>query len=123
VDDRAVRLSAGLDPDDVYLQVPAPALTTIERWAEGVVSVGQEHQASVVVLRLIGRLGPLFTRRGRTRGTVVLGAPSGDHHSLPVRCRDLLRGLGIGVVDSAPTHRRPRSSTPPAAGSGCWRWA
>ncbi|MGZ4704804.1 MAG: B12-binding domain-containing protein, partial [Acidimicrobiales bacterium] len=66
-------LTAGLDPDDVYLQVLAPALATIgERWAKGLVTVGQEHQASVVVLRLIGRLGPLFTRRGRTRGTVVL---------------------------------------------------
>ena len=94
-------LSAGLDPDDVYLQVLAPALESIgERWAEGVVSVGQEHQASVVVLRLIGRLGPLFTRRGRTRGTVVLGAPPGDHHSLPSALfADLLRGLGMGVID------------------------
>ncbi len=94
-------LSAGLDPDDVYLQVLAPALTTIgERWAEGLVTVGQEHQASVVALRLIGRLGPLFTRRGRTRGTVVLGAPPGDHHSLPgALFADLLRGLGMGVVD------------------------
>jgi methanogenic corrinoid protein MtbC1 len=94
-------LSAGLDPDDVYLQVLAPALETIgEQWAEGVVSVGQEHQASVVVLRLIGRLGPLFTRRGRTRGTVVLGAPPGDNHSLPSALfADLLRGLGMGVID------------------------
>ncbi len=94
-------LSAGLDPDDLYLQVLAPALETIgEQWAEGVVSVGQEHQASVVVLRLIGRLGPLFTRRGRTRGTVVLGAPPGDHHGLPSALfADLLRGLGMGVID------------------------
>ena len=103
-------LSAGLDPDDVYLEVLAPALTTIgERWAEGLVSVGQEHQASVVVLRLIGRLGPLFTRRGRTRGTVVLGAPPGDNHSLPSALfADLLRGLGIGVVDLG-------ADTPPAS--------
>ncbi len=111
-------LSAGLDPDDVYLEVLAPALTTIgERWAEGEVSVGQEHQASVVVLRLIGRLGPLFTRRGRTRGTVVLGAPAGDHHSLPSALfADLLRGLGIGVVDlGADT---PTASFVDAAGRG-----
>lgn len=109
-------LSAGLDADDVYLQVLAPALETIgEQWAQGLVSVGQEHQASVVVLRLIGRLGPLFTRRGRTRGTVVLGAPPGDHHSLPSALfADLLRGLRMGVIDLGADS--PTSSFVDAAG-------
>lgn len=94
-------LASGLDPDALYLRVIAPALTTIgDRWAEGAVSVGEEHQATVVVQRLIGRLGPMFTRRGRTRGTVVLGAPPGDSHSLPSSLfADLLRGEGLGVVD------------------------
>jgi len=94
-------LAGGLDPDDLYLQVLSPALATIgDEWAAGRLSVGQEHQASVVVLRLIGRLGPLFTRRGRTRGTVVLGAPKGDNHSLPSALfADLLRGVGLGVID------------------------
>ena len=34
--------------------------------------VADEHRATVVMYRLIGRLGPLFARRGTTRGAIVL---------------------------------------------------
>ena len=48
----------------------------------------------------IGRLGPRFTRRGRKRGAVVLGAPPGEQHSLPTAIvGDLLRGVGFEVLD------------------------
>ena len=94
-------MTAGVDPEELYLEVLSPAMTRIgDGWAAGDVSVADEHRASVIVLRLIGRLGPRFARRGRTRGTVVLGAPPGDHHSVPVAlAADLLRGAGFGVVD------------------------
>jgi len=94
-------LTAGVDPEELYLEVLAPAMARIgDDWAAGRVSVAQEHRASVVMLRLIGRLGPRFSRRGRKRGTVVLGAPPGDHHSVPVAlAADLLRGAGFAVVD------------------------
>jgi MerR family transcriptional regulator, light-induced transcriptional regulator len=94
-------LTAGHDPSDLYLDVLAPALSIIgDEWAAGNISVAQEHQASVVVHRLIGRLGPLFTRRGRTRGSVVLGAPTGDSHSLPSALfADLLRGVRFSAID------------------------
>ncbi len=63
-------------------------------------SVAEEHQASAVALRLIGRLGPLFRRPGRTKGTVVVGAPAGDHHSVPSALfADLLRQRNLDVVD------------------------
>ena len=103
-------LTAGLDPNGVYLDVISPALTTIgEEWAAGRLTLAEEHQASVVVHRLIGRLGPLFTRRGRSRGSIVLGAPSGDNHSLPSALfADLLRGAGFSAVDLG-------ANTPPSS--------
>lgn len=94
-------LVSGTDPSALYLDVITPALAAIgDDWKGGVITVGQEHQASVIVHRLIGRLGPRFARRGRKRGTIVLGAPAGDHHALPSALfADLLRGEGFSVVD------------------------
>jgi methanogenic corrinoid protein MtbC1 len=94
-------LTAGVDPEELYLEVLAPAMAGIgDDWAAGTVSVAEEHRASVVMLRLIGRLGPRFARRGRKRGTVVVGAPAGDQHGVPVAlAADLLRGAGFTVVD------------------------
>lgn len=94
-------LTAGVDPEEVYLEVLAPAMARIgDDWAAGKVSISEEHRASVVMLRLIGRLGPRFSRRGRKRGTVVVGAPPGDHHGVPLAlAADLLRGAGFTVID------------------------
>jgi MerR family transcriptional regulator, light-induced transcriptional regulator len=93
-------LGGGLDPDELYLGVLGPAMREIgDRWSAGTVSVAQEHLASAVLLRVCGRLGPLFNRPGRTRGSVVVGAPAGDHHALPsVLFGDLLRGRQLAVV-------------------------
>jgi MerR family transcriptional regulator, light-induced transcriptional regulator len=94
-------LAAGAELDEVYLDIVAPALRTIgQRWAEGVLDVGVEHRASVITGRLLGRLGPRFHRRGRSRGTVVLGAPAGEHHALPLALlADVVRGRGWDVSD------------------------
>ncbi len=93
-------LTGGLEPDELYLEVLTPAMREIgERWSAGELSVADEHQASVVMLRLVGRLGPLFNHPGRSRGSVVLGAPAGDVHSLPTALfADLLRDQGLSVV-------------------------
>jgi excisionase family DNA binding protein len=94
-------LNSGTEPRDIYLQVLAPALAHIgEEWAAGRVTVAEEHRASVVTQRIIGRLGPRFNRPGRKRGTIVIGAPQGDHHSVPsAMASDLLRGQGFEVID------------------------
>lgn len=94
-------LASGADPADVYLDILVPALESVgEGWAAGTVSVAEEHCATTVAQRLIGRLGPRFARRGRKRGVVVLGAPPGDLHSLPTAIvGDLLRGAGFEVLD------------------------
>lgn len=94
-------LVAGRSPQWVLLEALAPVLREIgEGWARGRFTVGDEHRASAVALRLVGRLGPRFARRGRTRGTVVLAGAPDDAHSLPMAIlADVLRGEGFSVVD------------------------
>jgi excisionase family DNA binding protein len=95
---------SGVEPTAVYVDLLAPALAEVgDRWEAGVLGVGDEHRATAVALRLIGRLGPRFARRGRRRGTVVVGAPAGERHGIPVAMvADLLRSARYEVVDLGP---------------------
>jgi excisionase family DNA binding protein len=94
-------LASGMEPDDLLLELVAPTLCSIgARWEHGELSVADEHQASAVTTRLIGRLGGRFARRGVRRGTVVLAAPAGELHALPVAiAANLLRWRGFDVVE------------------------
>lgn len=94
-------LAAGSTPARVYTEVISPALVNIgERWAAGELDISVEHRATGIVQRIIGRLGPQFVRRGRSRGSVVIGAPSGEHHGLVVSMlSDLVRAAGWEVSD------------------------
>jgi len=94
-------MSSGADPVRIYTDLLVPALRSIgDRWEHGELSIADEHLASAVAARIIGRLGPRFSRRGRTRGTVVLGAPPGELHALPCAIlADLLRQEGFEVAD------------------------
>ncbi len=94
-------LASGVEPPDIYLDLLVPALDAIgDDWAAGRLTVADEHRATVIAQRIIGRLGPRFARRGRKRGTVVLGTPAGEQHSLPAAIlADLLRGVGFEVND------------------------
>jgi len=91
----------GLDPREVLTDLMVPALASIgEGWAAGEVTIAEEHRASAVTQRIIGRLGPRFARRGRKRGTIMVGAVQGDQHSIPSSIlADILRGAGYGVCD------------------------
>lgn len=94
-------LAAGATHDEVYLDVLSPALASIgDRWERGEIDVAIEHRASGIAMRIVGRMGPRFVRRGRTRGVVVVGAPAGERHNLPVALvADLLRQGGWEVFD------------------------
>ena len=94
-------LASGQQAAGIYLDLLVPVLRSVgDGWAEGTVSVAAEHRASAVAQRIIGRLGPQFARRGRKRGTVIIGGPAGDQHSLPgAIIADLLRGQGFDVID------------------------
>ena len=95
------RLGGGLDPSGVLTTLVSPALRSIgERWADGELNVADEHRATAMAQRIIGRLGLQFGRPGRSRGTVILAAPEGDLHALPVAIvADLLRWRGFDVSE------------------------
>jgi excisionase family DNA binding protein len=92
-------LAAGLDIDGAYLDVLAPAMARIgDRWAAGELDVADEHRSSALALEVMARLAPRFRPRGRTRGSVVLGAAPGERHRLPVSIlADLVRCRGFAV--------------------------
>jgi excisionase family DNA binding protein len=94
-------LASGADPEEIYLRLLIPAVRDIgQRWEAGDVAVVEEHQATAVATRIVGRMGPRFRRPGRRRGTVVVGAVSGDTHALaPALLADLLRGRRYDVID------------------------
>jgi excisionase family DNA binding protein len=95
------QLAYGTEPEALYLDLLAPAMGRIgDAWASGALDVGEEHRASTVMHRVVGRLGPRFATRGRRRGTLVLGAPPREQHALPLSfLSDPLRGRHFDVVD------------------------
>ncbi len=94
-------MAAGADLDEIYLGVLTPAMASIgDRWAAGELDISIEHRATGIAMRIVGRIGPRFSRRGRSRGVVALGAPAGEFHALPVAMLgDLLRLRGWEVSD------------------------
>ncbi|MFN8024933.1 MAG: helix-turn-helix domain-containing protein [Acidimicrobiia bacterium] len=102
-------LASGASPSDVHLDLLGPALVDVgDQWALGTLTTADEHRASAVAARIVGRLGPQFMRRGRRRGTILIGMAEGEQHSLPgAMLVDLLRAAGFAAVDLG-------ASTPPA---------
>lgn len=94
-------MASGLDPGGIYLRLIAPALRDIgEGWAQGTITVADEHRATATAARLLGRLGPRFVHRGRPRGRVVIGTPPGEQHGLAAAiAADFFRGAGWEVVE------------------------
>jgi MerR family transcriptional regulator, light-induced transcriptional regulator len=94
-------MSSGMEPSAVYVDLLVPTLEQIgDDWGSGAISVAEEHRASVVAMRMIGRLGPRFARRGRPRGSVILGTPPGEQHGIPVLIlADLLRSARFEPLD------------------------
>ncbi len=94
-------MGSGADVEEIYLKLLIPAMRSIgDRWESGDIAVLDEHQATSVATRLVARLGPMFRKRGRRRGVVVIGAPAGDPHALASAfMADLLRGRRFEVLD------------------------
>ncbi len=94
-------LASGSDPAEIYTKLLGPALRSIgEGWAKSQVTIAEEHTASAIAQRLIGRLGPRFSRPGRPNGHVMIATPPGERHAIPgAMLADLLRGAGFEVTD------------------------
>ena len=88
----------------LYLDVVSPALVAIgARWAGGNLHIHEEHRASTIVARLFARVSARFAHRGPSRGTIVIGGPSGERHGLALTMvADLLRSRGWNVSDIGP---------------------
>lgn len=97
----AACLDSGATAAEVHRELLGPSLSIIgERWADGHIQIEAEHRATASVLTLRGRLSARFLRRGRTKGTVLLGAAPRDHHAVATALLgDLLRYEGYRAVD------------------------
>ncbi|HEX6423308.1 MAG TPA: B12-binding domain-containing protein [Acidimicrobiales bacterium] len=97
-------LVSATTPDRAHLDLLAPCLRAVgDRWAAGTLTVGGEHVASAVAARLAARLAPLCARRGRHRGTLVVGGAPGELHGLPITLlANVLRARGWEVVELGP---------------------
>ncbi len=94
-------LASGADPVELHTELLIPSLQSIgQRWADGEISILEEHRATAVATRLVARLGPLFKSPGRSRGIAAIGAVAGDGHALTSAIvADLLRVAGFEVID------------------------
>ncbi|HEX7132918.1 MAG TPA: helix-turn-helix domain-containing protein [Iamia sp.] len=100
--DRA--LAAGVSPQRCYLELLGGSVAVVgDDVARGEATVADERVATAIAMRVCARLGTRFRRRGRSRGTVVLGAPEGEHHALGVAIlSDLIRLSGFAVLELGP---------------------
>ena len=95
-------MASGVDQRGCYIDVLSRALADLgECWSEGRdEDLVDQRLAAATALRLVHRLGARFTRPGRRKGTVVLGAPLGEMHTLPVAiAADLIRLEGFNVLE------------------------
>ncbi len=94
-------LSAGQDVASVHLDLIAGAVGSIgASIPAGTRSTVDERLAVATAFRLVARLGGQFPRSGRRRGAVVLAAPPGETHGLPLALvANLIRHAGFTVLE------------------------
>lgn len=97
-------LASGGAPTAVHQELLGPAMTLIgEGWRNGELTIADEHRATATCQRILGRMSAMFRPPGRRRGSVVLGAISGDAHGLPsAMLADMLENEHISVIDLGP---------------------
>jgi diguanylate cyclase (GGDEF)-like protein len=97
----AEALAAGLEPTTIQVRVITPAMQRIgELWAEGELTVADEHLATVLsTLALLPLQEPLQVAPARSRERVVLAAVEGQTHVLGLQMvADVLGGAGFDVL-------------------------
>lgn len=94
-------LNAGQDVATVHLDAVAGAVAQIGvDVAAGRRSTVDERLAVATAMRIVARLGGQFSRPGRKRGAVVLAAPPGEYHGLPLALvANLIRHAGFAVLE------------------------
>ncbi len=94
-------LASGHPPAECYLDLLVGAIDDISgRSSPPEAPVAEEYLAVATATRLVARLGARFRRPGRSRGTVVFGAPLGEHHTLAISVvADLVRLAGFNCLE------------------------
>ncbi len=94
-------LASGMTPQRAFLDLLGGAVVEVGRLVDdGEASPADVRIATVTAQRVGVRLGARFRRRRRSRGHVVLGAPPGELHDLPIAIiADLLRLDGFTVLE------------------------
>jgi MerR family transcriptional regulator, light-induced transcriptional regulator len=98
-------LSRGVRPSVIHSDVIRPAMVAVgDLWAEGALTVGDEHLATAITQRVMARLVDVLRTVPRSsRERVVLAAPAGEHHDVGLRMAgDLLEGAGFTVLYAGP---------------------
>jgi len=94
-------MEAGIPTPDIDDEIIAPALWLVgELWERGDISVADEHLATEISLRVLA-LQREARRVASSRAglSVMLAAPSGEHHVVALRMvANLLRDAGYTVV-------------------------
>jgi excisionase family DNA binding protein len=109
-------LAAGHSPTECYLDFIVGAINDIsDRSQPPRKPEAGEYLATATATRLVARLGARFRRPGRSRGTIVFGAPLGEHHVLPISVvADLVRLNGFNCLELG-------ADVPPEAFAGAAR--
>jgi excisionase family DNA binding protein len=109
-------LAHGTTRESIVLELLTSAMQSIgDGWASGHLTVADEHQGSAVAARLNARLGARWSGPRRAARLVVLAAPSGEQHALPVAmAANVLRWRGYRV-------RELGADTPPFAAADAAR--
>jgi len=98
-------LSRGVRPSVIHSDVIRPAMVAVgDLWAEGALTVGDEHLATAITQRVMaGLVDVLRTAPPSSRERVVLAAPAGEQHDVGLRMAgDLLEGAGFTVLYAGP---------------------
>lgn len=97
-------LASGMTPQRAFLDLLAGSVARIgTAVGAGEATTADQHIATVTAQRVGVRLGARFRRRRRARGTVILGAPPGERHALPLSIvADLLRLAAFDVLELGP---------------------
>jgi len=110
-------MEAGIPTPDIDDEIITPALWLVgELWERGDISVADEHLATEISLRVLA-LQREARRVASSRAglSVMLAAPSGEHHVVALRMvANLLRDAGYRVVmlgGDVPPHALAASAT------------
>ena len=94
-------LTSGLAPADAHATIIVPVLGRLgQSWADGELSIAEEHAATNICRRLMGRIGLQLHRPGRSKGTIVITCAPGERHGLAAAvAADIFRAGGYRAID------------------------